>query len=196
MLPGWPAWKVAQAINSNKFALYHINNYAVADKYNAPKLRELAAKCMNVLLKATLDMLPSMPPAQVVQIIGLRGILDKVYETTGHWDLNDPLRKAVLDVIMEHAALKPIGVARPGVLAAEVIKAAQDIPDFGRDMFLRTMSVAPALADPPAYLDVVEEVTCPSCNGKWPKVAAHVRVRCTICGVVHTWKNGLPQGGG
>ena len=154
----------------------------MADKYDAPKLRGLAARHLKNLLKATFDLVPNMLPAQVIQIVGLRGILDRVYEVTGQWDLNDPLRKAVLDVIFEHDASKPVGVAKPGVLAAEVVKAARDMLEFGRDMFLR-MTEVPAAEGPDAYLDVVEEVTCTHCNRKWAKVSSCTGARCAMCGV-------------
>lgn len=186
LMPNWPISRIAEAHNSNKFAFYHISVYATADKYDAPKLREQAAIYIKTLLNQTLDVvLPHTPAAQVVQTIGLRGILDNVYAVTGHWDLNDQLRKAVLDVMMDHADVRPIGVAKPRVLIPEVMKAAQEIPEFGRDMFLRMMGMVSASANSPVYLDVVEEVTCTTCHGKLSKVASQAMIWCTFCGTMH-----------
>lgn len=186
--PPWSKERVKESQNSNKFALFHISMYAVADKYDAPRIRAQATHHMKTLLIRVLDLLKDQGASpQAIEAFGLRGILDKVYDITGHRTLNDPLRKAILDVIMGHTATRPLGTTPPGTFLPEVLKAANGIPDFGRDMFLRVMGPITSSATP-VSLDLVEAVTCPNCSGKWGKPFAYTRVRCIQCGVINTWK--------
>lgn len=181
--PSWSAERIATAKTSNAILLFHVSVYTVVDKYQAPRIREHALTHICNWLRGVLNVTQTRGASpQMVAIVGLRGIIEKVYEVTGHMDLNDPLRKTILDVIMEHPATKPVN-AKPGTLIDEVVKIATDIPDFGRDMFLRTMLVVPPSAPvPKPFLAVVRQVTCGKCGKVWVKLMVYTQAKCVFCG--------------
>ncbi|KAH7378309.1 hypothetical protein BKA66DRAFT_467030 [Pyrenochaeta sp. MPI-SDFR-AT-0127] len=175
--------------HKNKFIFFHISMYVVADKYDAPKIREYAADRVTKLLTLAFNTVKDLSASSaLIQVIDLRGILDKVYEHTGHRNMEEPLRKAVLRVVMGHPATRPLSMRKPGVLVSEIVKIAESIPDFGRDMFLQTMGTVPSLATLPTFLDVVEEVTCSRCSSSSMKLCRYYVTRCIVCGEWNKWK--------
>lgn len=182
-MPPWSAEQMAASKSSNKIVLFHISVYTVVDKYQAPRIREAVLLHIRNWLRGAFNFTQvrgGIPPT--VEVVGLRGIVEKVYGITGHVDLDEPLRKTLLDVIMEHPATKPINI-KPGTLAGEVVKAAGDIPDFGRDMFLRTMQAVPAtVPNKKSFLAVIEQITCGHCGRVWSRVIANSPPRCIHCG--------------
>lgn len=182
------------ARKTNVLGLYHIEIYRVSDKYDAPNICCHAAGCAAAVLKASLALAVDKEISpEVLQNVGLRGIISRVYEVTAHRDVSDPLRKAILNTIMLHPATRPIGSVKPGVLAAEIINLAKSFPDFRRDMFLKTVGCVgvdsvTGVGDPPVYLDFVEQVTCPNCQYTWGKDCKVISSRCLQSGVMNKWK--------
>lgn len=125
-------------------------------------------------------------PAPTIAKINIHGCLTKIYTATAAGDENTMLRKSVLDIIMVHSTTRSTG--QPGVMTAEVMRCAREIDGFGRDIYVRTIGETAKL-DSVAYLEVVEEVQCPHCQGRWMKPVAGVWnfVRCIRCGLPTTW---------
>ncbi|KAH5035261.1 hypothetical protein HBI74_061890 [Parastagonospora nodorum] len=192
MLPPWTAAeKLAKRPGfSNSCLLFHVEVYVVADKYLMEQLRQRAAVHMGIFLKRYLEAIfaKRTSPAPTIAAVNIHECLTKIYAATVAGDENTPLRKAVLDVLMSHRTTRSTG--EPGCMTAEVMRCAREIEGFGRDMYVRTMGEAAKLGSV-AYLEVVEEVLCPSCQHRWmkPTGIAWILVRCISCGVPSHWSS-------
>jgi hypothetical protein len=184
-LPPWTDAENAAASGTNKIVLYHIDVYAVADKYDVPRLRTVAAAHVIKCLVVYFDLAEKQPKhPKLIPTLNLPELVEKVYKITGAWDEKEPLRKAMLDLIVKHPASKSTGP--PGALVSEVLKCARLIESFGRDMYIRTMQDVAKL-DKVTWLSTVEQVQCPACNGKWMKPTSWGLARCFGCGVIRQW---------
>ncbi|KAH6471280.1 hypothetical protein HBI59_036520 [Parastagonospora nodorum] len=190
-----PPWTAAEKLTkrpgfSNSCLLFHVEVYVVADKYLMEQLRQRAAVHMGIFLKRYLEAIfaKRTSPAPTIAAVNIHECLTKIYAATVAGDENTPLRKAVLDVLMSHRTTRSTG--EPGCMTAEVMRCAREIEGFGRDMYVRTMGEAAKLGSV-AYLEVVEEVLCPSCQHRWmkPTGIAWILVRCISCGVPSHWSS-------
>ncbi|KAH4059367.1 hypothetical protein HBI37_056370 [Parastagonospora nodorum] len=184
-----PPWTAAEKLTkrpgfSNSCLLFHVEVYVVADKYLMEQLRQRAAVHMGIFLKRYLEAIfaKRTSPAPTIAAVNIHECLTKIYAATVAGDENTPLRKAVTDVLMSHRTTRSTG--EPGCMTAKVMRCAREIEGFGRDMYVRTMGEAAKLGSV-AYLEVVEEVLCPSCQHRWmkPTGIAWSLVRCISCGV-------------
>jgi hypothetical protein len=189
MMPPWtPAEKMSKR-HSNQGLLFHVDIYAVADKYLLPHLQQRAAHHVGKYLNIYLDSILASPNnvAAIIAMTNLHECLTKIYKVTAAGDVNTLLRHAVLDVLVSHAATRSTG--KPGPMTAEVMRCAREIDGFGADMYVRTMSEVAKLSTN-AYLEVVEEVKCPHCQNRWMKPASGAWgvARCIKCGEIADWK--------
>jgi hypothetical protein len=185
--PPWSAAGFAAARNMNTLIRFHIGMYATADRYRTPRVQVHAAKHVGDLLKQYIAL--AVAHTAHIPAINFPQILAGVYKVTAPWDENEALRKTVLDIIViTNPATSSTGP--PGVLKSIITQYARNIPDFGRDMYLR-MTEDPASLPAFSHVQTVEEVQCLACGGFWFKPKNWVVCRCINCGVERNWSGHL-----
>ena len=109
-----------------------------------------------------------------------------MYKAADHIQWYDKLRSEILNRVLDQPITTLCG--KPDVHRHEVLRAADLVSAFGRDLFIRIVTL-PALLPIQANIQTVNLAECPACSDQRWMRRGDAGVRCGGCGVEQSWKD-------
>ena len=109
-----------------------------------------------------------------------------MYKATVHIQWYDKLRSEILNRVLDQPITTLCG--EPNLLRHEVLRAADLVSAFGRDLFIGILSL-PALLPIQANIQTVNLTKCPVCGGQRWMGWGDASGRYGECGVEQSWKD-------
>jgi hypothetical protein len=172
-----------------------IKVYEVADKYQYPQLQEETAWRLRCGLSAHLTEI-DITAENIHEVFC--NIVERIYSLARACGIKHELIKALLRAVLNNPRVTPM--ANHGRMQEVVTKTAEQVPEFGRDMFLTMMKeIQTSESGELREIDSTVKAKCPRCESTWMLPQRHLKGGkqdedghgfCWKCGAeVEDWRN-------